>query len=100
MIRPNADDLLDILACDIEARPGDAPGIEIGQYARAIKRTDGEVVIDFDPAAVASVEASAAAERVCCSSITWRVEQAPSLRLRIGASSEQLDVIEKMFAAG
>jgi hypothetical protein len=89
-----------MLACEIELRPVGAPGFDaIAGAIRNVHR-DGErtLVLSFSPAAADAVEAFAAAERACCSSLAWKVERdASTVRLRVDAAPAQVDVLEALF---
>ncbi|MEX2158517.1 MAG: hypothetical protein WEB04_03865 [Dehalococcoidia bacterium] len=100
MTREADKDVLDVLACEFELRPLGAPGIDaVAKAALNVKR-DGErkLAVSFDPSAQRVVEAFAAAERDCCSTLSWTVEtQNGTLRLIVGAQPQQIDVLEAMF---
>ncbi len=98
MIQPTKD-MLDILACEVDARPVGAPGIDALTAAiQGIERTGPALVVLFAADALETVERFVAAERQCCASIRWDVEVAPALvRLRVGAEPERLDALEGIF---
>ena len=86
---------LDVLACDYEKRPRGAPSFfDLEGVIRDLRREDGSLVIDFDPAAGEAVTALVEAERQCCASIGWDLQRGAGLQLRITAAPEQLDVFE------
>lgn len=95
-------DALDVLACEIELRPAGAPGIDaIAKSVLNVER-DGErsLAVSFDPSAQRAVEAFAAAERDCCSTLSWTVEtQDGAVRLVVGAEPRQIDALEALFTA-
>ena len=92
------DEALDTLACELEKRPKGAPSFfDLAGAVRGVRREEGAVVVEYDAAARASVEALVAAERACCSQIGWDLQQQPALRLRITATAPQLDVFEQML---
>ncbi len=100
MARPEfaSDDVLEILACEIGARPAGAPSpMDLVPFARALHREGAQLFITFDPAAAATVAAFAEAERRCCAGIGWEVEQGAETGLRITATPAQLDVIEQAW---
>jgi hypothetical protein len=43
------------------------------------------------------VEALVDAERLCCPDLSWEVQREPEVRLTIGATPAQLDVLEQML---
>jgi hypothetical protein len=93
-------DALDTLACEIELRPVGAPGFDAIADAILNVQRDGErtLAVSFDPAATSRVEAFAAAECQCCSTLRWVVERGDGVvRLRIGAEPAQIDVLEALF---
>jgi hypothetical protein len=53
--------------------------------------------LSFNETAMPTIEAFAAAERLCCSTILWEVNAASS-ELRIGAAPAQLDALEAVFS--
>jgi hypothetical protein len=90
-------DAIELLACDIAARPRSAPLPDVlAQNMRKLERANGALTITFAKEASDDVEAFAAAERVCCSGIAWDLRRKP-LRLTITAAAAQLDAIETLF---
>jgi hypothetical protein len=88
-------DLLEILACDISARPP-APGPgDLEPFIAAVVREPDAVVVSFDPAAADTFQAFAEAERQCCTDIGWDIVPGPALR--ITATPAQLDAIYSLF---
>ncbi len=86
---------LAVLSCEIDQRPKDAPSFfDLEHAVRDVRRVDGAIVVDFDPAEAERVAALVAAERLCCTDIGWDLEHTPALRLRISAAPAQLDVFE------
>ena len=56
-------EVLEVLACDIDARPAGAPAIgKIAQLARSAERRDDAFVVIFDASAANDVECFAAAD--------------------------------------
>jgi len=95
--RPVAEneDLLDVLACEIDARPKDAPSFADLQSAiLGVAREEGAVRVEFDPARRDDVRRLVEAERLCCAGIGWDLREGPGLTLRIVAAPGQLDVFE------
>lgn len=98
MKQPDPKDVLEVLACEIDVRPKDAPTFEdLAPHLRSVQRIEGAIVVHFDDAAADNVEALASAERLCCSGLTWDVQRDQGLRLRIGASPTQLDTLQEML---
>lgn len=93
---------LEVLACDIELRPADAPAAgKIGQAARSAARRDGALVVTFDASAAGDVERFAAAERSCCATLAWEVRSvSDGVELTVRGSPEQLDLLSRVFASG
>jgi hypothetical protein len=91
---------LEVLACDIELRPRGAPGVDqIADLVRSAHRRDGALILAFDQSASADVEAFAAAERQCCSTLCWEVRRSgDEVELSIGGSPEQVRLLERLFA--
>ena len=94
---PPVGEIIGLLSCDIEARPGGAPKPSaLAPHIRGVQRSPGAMTIAFAPEAFEDVEALAAAERVCCAGIGWDVQRDPVV-LTITASPAQLDAIARIF---
>lgn len=94
-------DQLQVLGCEIEARPAGAPGAaDIAHALIEVEREAADVlVLSFERSATREVEAFVAAEQRCCAGLAWSVEaQADATRIRVAAGADQLDVIERLFA--
>ncbi len=93
-------ELIEVLACDIGARPKAAPTIfDVAPHIVSVERGVGSLRIAFAAEAARDVEAFAEAERTCCAGIEWHVERGPAeVVLTIGATEGQLDALERMFA--
>lgn len=95
-----SNEILSVLACEIDARPKDAPSIaDVGPVLRNTEQVRGTLTLAFAPEHLSMVEAFASAERMCCREISWDVRGAPSFELRIAATDEQLDLLALTFAA-
>ena len=95
------EETLDVLACELDKRPKDAPSFfDLADAVHAVERSPGALVVTFDPAATRDVEALVAAERLCCPSIGWDLRHSPALQLRITATPGQLDVFEQFLTEG
>ena len=91
-------EVLDILSCEIGSRPEDAPTlIDLLPVLGDVRLEGRSIVIEFDSAKRALVEAFAAAERLCCPGIGWEVHGTPTPVLRVFADSTQLEVLVAMF---
>ena len=98
MKTPDARDLLEVLACDIEARPKGAPSIvTFAAHITSVQRDEKAVRVAFQLAVAGEVAAFVEAERLCCSSIDWQLQHDPELLLTIGASPSQLDALAEML---
>jgi hypothetical protein len=94
------DELLDVLVCDINARPKGAPSFSDLQPAiRRVQREDGTLLVEFDPATAEQVEQLVAAERLCCAGIGWELTRGATVELRIHAQPAQLDVFQQFLTA-
>ncbi len=94
-----SEDLLQVVGCEIDQRPTDAPGIdEIAALVLGGSRVPGALSVRFPADARATVEAFAAAERQCCGGIGWLVEGGTDATLTISTNDTALDAIETMFA--
>lgn len=87
-----SDELIEVLACDIDSRP-EAPGAaELAPFVIAARRTPTQLVLELDPAGIDIARAFVAAECVCCSSIAWELIEAPAA-LRITATESQVEAL-------
>lgn len=92
-------EILDTLACEPANRPKGAPTIcDIQPSIRSAHRDERQLTVTFDRSATELVGAVVAAERRCCSTITWDLETTQEPVLRIKAGPTQLDVLEAIFA--
>ena len=95
-----SDDTLDVLACEYEQRPKGAPSFSDLQPAiRQVRREDGALLVEFDPASASAVEELAAAEQLCCPTIGFDVSHTPAPTLRITATPAQLDIFEQFLTS-
>jgi hypothetical protein len=88
---------IELLACDIDSRPKDAPMPDVlTPHLRGIERSSEAVTFTFAPEAADDVAAFAAAESICCAGLGWAVQRDP-VTLTITASPAQLDAIQQIF---
>jgi hypothetical protein len=98
MMKSN-ESILGILACEIDKRPKDAPwGDEVFPQATGMERHSDALDITFTPEAAPKLSAFVQAEQLCCAGIGWEITDGPEPRLRITATSEQLDLFEQIIA--
>jgi hypothetical protein len=94
-----SDDALDVLSCDIGARPHDAPTPDdLAPALRGLRREGATLALEFDPAAADTVVAFAAAEQRCCAGIGWEVERGVAVTLRVRATPAQLDQLAEFWS--
>jgi hypothetical protein len=92
------EDIIEILDCDLDARPKAAPGVDaLLPHVRRVNTTHEALLVEFDEQAALTLEAFVEAERLCCAGIGWEIEREPSLRLRITAKEAQLQAIESLW---
>ncbi len=92
----NERDVLEVLACDVEARPRGAASLaDLVPAVRGVRRESGALVIEFAAEAAPAVAEFAAAARLCCPEIGWELREA--LALRITASPTRLDLLQQLF---
>jgi hypothetical protein len=92
------DDIIEVLDCDLGARPAVAPGADaLLPHVRGVSTSDGALLVDFDEQSAGTLEAFVAAERLCCAGIGWEIERGPLLRLRITANEVQLEAIKSLW---
>jgi len=95
---PAREDIIEVLDCDLGARPTAAPGVDaLLPHVHGTSRADGMLLVEFDARAAQTLEAFVEAERLCCAGIGWEIERGPSLRLRITANEAQLQAIESLW---
>jgi hypothetical protein len=88
-------ELLEVLACDIAARPP-APGPhELRPFVTGVARDEGSILVRFDAASENAFARFADAERHCCPGIGWEIVAGPALR--ITATPLQLDALLSLF---
>jgi hypothetical protein len=92
------EDLLSVVACDIDARPQAPTVTDLAPLILGYTRSDGALNVRFPADALATVEAFAAAERQCCADIGWEVASGREVTLTVTTNAAALDVIESMFA--
>jgi len=94
MTARRGDEVLQVLACDIAARPA-APGLsELAPFVTSAAPHPDELTLEIDEAGRSIAEAFVAAEQVCCDTIGWHLEGQPGgLRLRITATPSQLEAL-------
>jgi len=98
MAKQRRDEIIEILDCDLAARPSAAPGVDaLLPHVRGATRTSGAVLVEFDDLAASALEAFVEAERLCCAGIAWEIERDTGLRLRISADDAQLSAIESLW---
>ena len=91
---------LGVMACEIALRPASAPHFADLAPALCDVRRDGEqLVVTYHDTARARLAEVVAAERLCCASIGWSIDDAGGT-LRVSATSEQLDLIEQLVRLG
>jgi hypothetical protein len=92
------DEIIEILGCDLDARPKASPGVDaLLPHIRGVTRTPTALLVEFEESTAQTLEAFVEAERLCCAGIGWEIEREPSLRLRISASEAQLSAIESLW---
>ncbi len=92
------EDRLEVLACDIAARPAGAPTFEdVAPSVVAVARDGASITVEFALEAADAVAALVAAEQKCCSDLTWELRRDSSVRLRVGGTPPQLDVLLQML---
>jgi hypothetical protein len=94
-----SEETLRALSCDITIRPGSAPGVDaLMPFVRELKTQDGVFVVNFDKASKTSVQAFVEAERLCCTSLSWKIkEEDDTVELQIQGTPEQVSIIRQWF---
>jgi hypothetical protein len=100
MVYMRRDEMIEVLDCDLGARPQAAPGIDaLLPHVLRASRAPGALLVEFEHAAAATLEAFVEAERLCCVGIGWEIERDAGLRLRITTTGAQLSAIESLWEA-
>src|SRR5689334_3916770 len=93
----NTVELLEVLGCDIGARPAGAASVEdIEAFRMSVTGGDGEISVAFLPAALPLLREFVAAEQLCCAGLGWQLDEHDTV-LTISASPAQLDELELLF---
>lgn len=91
------EDILQVIGCELDKRPI-APGIDdLTPLIMRVSRSSSELAVEFPAHARETVEAFAAAERLCCANIGWQVDAGSVVTLRIATDELTLDAISQMF---
>ena len=91
------EDLLDVVACEIDRRPAAPVFADLKPHVVGFSREPEVLTISFAPEARETLEAFAEAERQCCAGIGWFVSDGPQVSLRIEAGPDALDALAMMF---
>jgi hypothetical protein len=98
MARERRTEIIEILDCDLGARPQAAPGIDaLLPHVLRASRAPGALLVEFDERAAQMLEAFVEAERLCCAGIGWEIDRTSGLCLRISATDAQLTTIESLW---
>lgn len=99
MSRFEREDLIEVLACEIEQRP-DAPGPDaLAPFITAASLSPEALTLEISRRGLAIAEAFVAAEQVCCAGIGWSLEDDAGLKLRITAAKPQLKILAGLVPA-
>jgi hypothetical protein len=94
------DDDFEILACEYDKRPKDAPSFfDVAGALRGVRREGGTLIVSYDTAAAPDIARLVAAEQQCCPGIGWELATGPAVEVRIHAAPAQLDVFEQFLTA-
>jgi len=89
-----SEDVLEVLQCDIGARPAAPAPDDLAPYLQSLAIEGEHLVVRFERSAIDAVRQFAAAECVCCGGIGWEVsETANSVVLTVSGTPAQLEVI-------
>lgn len=98
MANERRNEIIEVLDCDLGARPQADPGIDaLLPYVRGATRMSDAILVEFDERAVQMLEAFVEAERLCCAGIGWEIDRTSGLGLRISATDAQLTAIESLW---
>ena len=93
------EEALRALSCDITIRPRSAPGVDaLMPFVRELRTQDAALVVSFDQAGKTTVQTFVEAERLCCTSLSWKIAEVnDAVELQIQGTSEQVSVIRQWF---
>jgi len=91
---------LEILSCDLAARPKNAAGIEdVQKHLISVKRESDSLVAVFRNSGKSDVRSFADAERSCCTTLSWEViELEDQISLTIRGLPNQIDEVFTWFS--
>lgn len=93
------DDMIELLACDVERRPRAPDASDLAPHITGVSREASALAVTFAPEAGEMLEAFVEAERQCCARIGWSVREVPEPQLRIEAGAAALDALSALFEA-
>lgn len=98
---PGVGEALQVVGCDIAARPRDAPMFDdVKPHIIAVRRAPQRLTVGFHASAAEQVEAYVAAERSCCGSqLAFNLIPGDPVVMQIDATQESVDVIEGWMTA-
>ena len=86
---------LEVVGCDIGARPAGAPMFEdIKPQIVSLRREPERLTIEFAASAAEQVAAFVAAEQMCCSDLMFNVITGERVVMQITATRELVDMVE------
>ena len=88
------EDLLDVLQCDIGARPDAPTPNDLAPDLQAVSIEGDRLILRFEPSAGDAVRRFAAAECVCCGRMGWAVSETPhAVILTVSGTPAQLQIM-------
>ena len=91
-------DVLDLLQCDIGARPMAPTPDDLAPYFLGAATGAGALVARFVPAAASALRQFVAAEQVCCAGLGWHVtDEADAVVLAIRGTPAQVEALASVW---
>ena len=91
-------ELLNVLSCDIGARPAGAPSFDdIRPHLLTVRRDGATLTLTFHHSGAGLVQAFVVAETLCCGGIGWQFHASPTPTLTVEAPPDQLEALESMW---
>ncbi len=95
MSSPRIVEALQVVGCDVGARPKDAPMFDdVKSHIIAVRREPTRLTVEFAAVAAEQVAAFVAAEQVCCSDLAFSLIPGDPTIMQINATPELVDAVE------
>ena len=100
MLEPAVVAALQVVGCDIGARPAGAPVFEdVRSQILVVRREPERLTVEFSASAAKDVRAFVEAEQQCCSDLVFNVIPGDPALMQIDATRELIDMVEGWMTA-